>query len=95
LAVKKPCKKSADLQPRQGNLLHRNIFTGLNNLFITQNRLQILAEKIAPFSTCFFYRSSYDFYGHTYAEALHAVTNPHPLPQTAPSFSFVLLVLSS
>jgi hypothetical protein len=27
---KKPCKKSADLHPRQGNLLHWNIFTGLN-----------------------------------------------------------------
>jgi hypothetical protein len=27
---KKYCKKSADLHPRQGNLLHRNIFTGLN-----------------------------------------------------------------
>jgi hypothetical protein len=27
---KKPCKKSADLHPRQGNLLQRNIFTGLN-----------------------------------------------------------------
>jgi hypothetical protein len=28
--AKKPCKKSADLHPRQGNLLHWNIFTGLN-----------------------------------------------------------------
>jgi hypothetical protein len=28
---KKPCKKSADLHPRQGNLLHWNIFTGLIN----------------------------------------------------------------
>jgi hypothetical protein len=27
---KNPCKKSADLYPRQGNLLHWNIFTGLN-----------------------------------------------------------------
>jgi hypothetical protein len=27
---KNPCKKSADLHPRQGNLLHWNIFTGLN-----------------------------------------------------------------
>jgi hypothetical protein len=27
---KNPCKKSADLRPRQGNLLHWNIFTGLN-----------------------------------------------------------------
>jgi hypothetical protein len=26
---KKPCKKSADLHHRQGNLVHRNIFTGL------------------------------------------------------------------
>jgi hypothetical protein len=28
--AKKPCKKSADLCPRQGNLPQRNIFTGLN-----------------------------------------------------------------
>jgi hypothetical protein len=28
--AKNPCKKPADLHPRQGNLLHRNIFTGLN-----------------------------------------------------------------
>jgi hypothetical protein len=28
--AKKPCKKFADLHPRQGNLLHLNIFTGLN-----------------------------------------------------------------
>jgi hypothetical protein len=28
--AKNPCKKSADLHPRQGNLLHWNIFTGLN-----------------------------------------------------------------
>jgi hypothetical protein len=28
--AKNPCKKSADLHPRQGNLLQRNIFTGLN-----------------------------------------------------------------
>jgi hypothetical protein len=26
----KPCKMSADLHPRQGNLLQRNTFTGLN-----------------------------------------------------------------
>jgi hypothetical protein len=29
-AKKKPCEKSADLHPRQGNLPHWNIFTGLN-----------------------------------------------------------------
>jgi hypothetical protein len=28
--AKKPCKKSADLHPRQGNLLYWNIFKGLN-----------------------------------------------------------------
>jgi hypothetical protein len=30
LDEKKLSKKSADLHPRQGNLLHWNIFTGLN-----------------------------------------------------------------
>jgi hypothetical protein len=36
--VKKPCKKAADLHPRQGNLLQRNIFTGLSktSLYITK-----------------------------------------------------------
>jgi hypothetical protein len=29
-----PCKKSADLHPRQGNLQHRSIFTGLNKTFL-------------------------------------------------------------
>jgi hypothetical protein len=29
LLAKNPCKKSADVHPRQGNLLHWNIFTGL------------------------------------------------------------------
>jgi hypothetical protein len=29
-AKKNPCKKSADLHPRQGNLQQWNIFTGLN-----------------------------------------------------------------
>jgi hypothetical protein len=29
-AKKKPCKKAADLHPRQGNLLHWNVFTWLN-----------------------------------------------------------------
>jgi hypothetical protein len=28
--AKKPCEKSADLHPRQGNLLQSNIFAGLN-----------------------------------------------------------------
>jgi hypothetical protein len=31
---KKPSKKSADLHPRQGNLLNWNIFTGLNKTFL-------------------------------------------------------------
>jgi hypothetical protein len=38
--AKKPRKKSADLHPRQGNLLHWNIFTGLNKTslhFTSQN----------------------------------------------------------
>jgi hypothetical protein len=30
LGEKKPCKKSADLHPGQGNLLQWNIFIGLN-----------------------------------------------------------------
>jgi hypothetical protein len=39
---KNPCKKSADLHPRIGNLLHWNIFIGLNKTSLhyvhTQNR---------------------------------------------------------
>jgi hypothetical protein len=37
-------KKSADLHPRQVNLLHRNIFTGLNYIHKIG---RITAEKIA------------------------------------------------
>jgi hypothetical protein len=33
-AKKKTCKKSADLHPRQGNLLQWNIFTGLNKTYL-------------------------------------------------------------
>jgi hypothetical protein len=45
--AKKACKKSADLHPRQGNLLQRHIFTGLNKPLLTaQNRLE---EKNRPF----------------------------------------------
>jgi hypothetical protein len=53
---KKPCKKAADLHPRQGNLLQRNIFTGLNetSLFKTQNRLETICKK----SPLFQYASS-------------------------------------
>jgi hypothetical protein len=38
LGEKKPCKNSADLHPRQGNLLQWNIFTGLNktSLYFTK-----------------------------------------------------------
>jgi hypothetical protein len=35
---KKPCKKSAALHPRQGNLLERNIFTGLLELLFLWHR---------------------------------------------------------
>jgi hypothetical protein len=31
--AKKPCIKSADLHPKQGNLPQRNIFTGLDKTF--------------------------------------------------------------
>jgi hypothetical protein len=41
LGERTSCKKLADLQPRQGNLLQRNIFTGSTKpLFTTQNRLE-------------------------------------------------------
>jgi hypothetical protein len=35
---KNPCKKSADLHPRQGNLLQRNIFTGLNKTSLNSTK---------------------------------------------------------
>jgi hypothetical protein len=49
-ANKNPCKKSANLHPRQGNLLHWNIFTGLNKTslhFTKQGGDQL--KKISPF----------------------------------------------
>jgi hypothetical protein len=39
-----PCQKSANLHPRQGNLLHRNNFS----LFTKQNRLEISWKHFAP-----------------------------------------------
>jgi hypothetical protein len=49
--AKKPCKKSADLHPRQGNILQRNILKGLTKpLFTTQNSWRP-DEKIRPFSS--------------------------------------------
>jgi hypothetical protein len=39
---KTPCKKLADLHPRQGNLIQRTVFSGLQNtLFTSQNRVEI------------------------------------------------------
>jgi hypothetical protein len=39
--AKNPCKKSADLHPRQGNLLQRNILQGsMKPLFTKQNSLE-------------------------------------------------------
>jgi hypothetical protein len=64
--AKKTCKKSADLRPRQGNLLARNIFTGSNNtsLYLQHKIGWRSGEKNRPFfSTCFFQHSHYDFYG--------------------------------
>jgi hypothetical protein len=37
-----PCKKLADLHPRQGNLLQKKIFQGSTNPLLTsQNRVEI------------------------------------------------------
>jgi hypothetical protein len=47
-AKKNPCKKSADLHPRQGNLLHWNIFTGLNETSLLQVIGWRPAEKKSP-----------------------------------------------
>jgi hypothetical protein len=48
--AKKPCKKSAHLHPRQGNLLHWDILQGSTKpLFTTQNRVEISWKKICPF----------------------------------------------
>jgi hypothetical protein len=48
---KKTCKKSADLHPRQGNLLHCSILQDSTKpLFTTQNRVGISWKKIRPFS---------------------------------------------
>jgi hypothetical protein len=47
--AKKPCIKSADLHPRQGNLLLRNNLQGSTKpLFKTQSSWRA-AEKIPPF----------------------------------------------
>jgi hypothetical protein len=49
--AKKPCKKSADLYPRRGNLLHWNIVQGSTKpLFTTQNMLEML-ETVTSHST--------------------------------------------
>jgi hypothetical protein len=46
---KTPCKKSADLHPRQGNLLQWNIFTGLNKIYLhLKNRVET-SWKNRPF----------------------------------------------
>jgi hypothetical protein len=54
--AKKPCKKSADLHPRQGNLLHWNIFIGLNktSLHFTKYSEDQLKKNRPFFSTCVF-----------------------------------------
>jgi hypothetical protein len=49
---KKPCKKSADLHPRQGNLLHWNIFTGLNKNFTLKIGWRPAKKNRPFFSTC-------------------------------------------
>jgi hypothetical protein len=36
---KKPCKKSADLHPRQSNLLQWNIFTGQQQTLSLQHKI--------------------------------------------------------
>jgi hypothetical protein len=56
LAKKLVHKKSADLHPRKGNLLQRNIFTGLNKTSLHRTKIGWRpAEKIRPFlSTCVF-----------------------------------------
>jgi hypothetical protein len=48
--AKKPCKKSADLHPRQGNLLQRNIFTGLSKASPSNSKW--VEDQL--FSTCVF-----------------------------------------
>jgi hypothetical protein len=74
LAKKSPGKKSADLHPRQGNLLHRNILQGSTKpLFTTQNRLeyvclffQHVSTSIAP--TIFMGRQNVRFlFGSSYS----------------------------
>jgi hypothetical protein len=51
LAEKNLCKKSADLHPRQGNLLQRNSFTGLTktSLYVQHKIGWRPAEKSCPF----------------------------------------------
>jgi hypothetical protein len=51
--AKKPCKKSADLHPRQGDLLHWNIFTGLNKTSLRYTKLGDQLKKIRPFFSTF------------------------------------------
>jgi hypothetical protein len=47
---KNPCTKYADLRPRQGNLLQRNIFTELNKNLSLQHKIGWRpAEKNRPF----------------------------------------------
>jgi hypothetical protein len=57
LGERTPCKKSAVLQPRQGNLgtSKEHFFSGLQNLPLTsQNRREISSKKLSLFQTCFF-----------------------------------------
>jgi hypothetical protein len=54
-AKKTPCKKLADLHPRQGNLLQRYHFQGsAKPLFTWQNRVEISWTNYSLFQTCFF-----------------------------------------
>jgi hypothetical protein len=47
--AKKPCKKHADLHPRQGNLLRWKIFLqgSTEPLFTSQNRVETSGKKFA------------------------------------------------
>jgi hypothetical protein len=50
---KNPCKKSADLHPRQGNLIQRNIFTGLSKTSLHFTKLVVdQLKKFTFFNMC-------------------------------------------
>jgi hypothetical protein len=49
LMERTPCKKLADLRPRQGNLLQRNIFSKVYKTSVRFTKYRS-AEKFFPFS---------------------------------------------